>query len=152
RGENYIRWRDVKLTLDGRYGARITPMLQDRETGAVMYVAAPLLREDRIAGVLTLAEPTASVESFLRLARPQIVLASMLALAGGTLLSLAASLAPPRPTHRPARYANAMGGGGRPPFPELGRTEIADLGLALRRMQEALDGRNYAEQYVQTLT
>jgi two-component system sensor histidine kinase CreC len=42
--------------------------------------------------------------------------------------------------------------GKNPPFPRLGKTEIADLGLALRRMQEALEGRQYAEEYVQTLT
>jgi two-component system sensor histidine kinase CreC len=152
QGESYANWRDVKLTLEGRYGARITPLDARDKQARVMYVAAPLMRDGKIAGTLTLAEPTASVESFLRLAQPQIVQASLLALGVAALLSLVVSYGLTRPIDRLARYANAIGEGQRPPFPELGRTEIADLGRALRRMQEALDGRNYAEQYVQTLT
>ena len=57
-----------------------------------------------------------------------------------------------RPIDRLARYADGIRLGKHPPFPRLGSTEIGDLGLALRRMQEALEGRQYAEEYVQTLT
>jgi len=57
-----------------------------------------------------------------------------------------------RPLDRLARYADGIRLGEYVPFPKLGRTVIADLGLALHRMQEALEGRQYAEEYVQTLT
>src|SRR5437763_542866 len=53
---------------------------------------------------------------------------------------------------RLADYAHGIRLGKHPRFPRPGSTEIADLGLALRRMQEALEGRQYAEEYVQTLT
>jgi two-component system sensor histidine kinase CreC len=37
------------------------------------------------------------------------------------------------------------------PPPDLGRNEIGDLGRALATMREKLDGKQYVEQYVQTL-
>src|SRR5205085_4881900 len=37
------------------------------------------------------------------------------------------------------------------PPPELGRNEIGELGRALATMREKLDGKQYVEQYVQTL-
>jgi two-component system, OmpR family, sensor histidine kinase CreC len=150
-GEDYSDWRDVKLTLAGQYGARTTRNEND-PLSSVLYVAAPLYQGDRIAGVLTVAKPTASIQSFLRLARPAILQAGLLSLGVAALLSLAVSYWLTRPLGRLARYADAIREGRRPAFPNLGRTEIADLGLALRRMQEALEGRRYAEKYVQTLT
>ena len=102
--------------------------------------------------MLTVVEPTASIDAFLHLARPAFVRAGLLTVGIAALLSLALSYLLTRPIDRLARYADGIRLGKRPPFPKLGRTEIADLGLALRRMQEALEGRQYAEEYVQTLT
>ncbi len=150
-GEDYSRWRDVERTLAGEYGAR-TSQNEDDPLSSVLYVAAPLYRQGQIAGALTVAEPTSSIQRFMRLARPAIVQMGLLSLGIAALLSLAVSYWLTRPLGRLARYADAIGEGRRGAFPELGRTEIADLGTALRRMQEVLEGRRYAEEYVQTLT
>jgi two-component system sensor histidine kinase CreC len=40
----------------------------------------------------------------------------------------------------------------RVPLPKLGKSEIGALGKAFEEMREALDGRKYIENYVQTLT
>jgi two-component system, OmpR family, sensor histidine kinase CreC len=151
-GADYSRKRDVKLTLEGRYGAR-TSLLADNDIfSSALHVAAPLYDGNRIAGVLTMVEPTATIETFLHLARPAVVQAGLLSLFVAALISLAVSYGLTRPIHRLARYADDIRDGRRPAFPQLGRTEVADLGLSLRRMQEALEGRRYAEEYVQTLT
>jgi two-component system sensor histidine kinase CreC len=150
-GENYTHWRDVRHTLAGRYGARTTRNEND-PLSSVLYVGAPLYQQGEISGVLTVAKPTAGIQTFLNLARPEIVQAGLLSVGVAALLSLAVSYWLTRPLGHLARYADAIREGRRPAFPELGRTEIADLGLALRRMQEALEGRRYAEEYVQTLT
>ena len=42
--------------------------------------------------------------------------------------------------------------GKRTPFPKLDRSEIGDMGEAFRKMQEALEGKKYVEQYIQKLT
>src|SRR6185295_3041161 len=97
------------------------------------------------SGVLTVAEPTASIQSFLELARPSIVRVGLVSLGVAALLSLGVSYVLTRPIKRLAQYADAIREARRPDFPKLGRTEIADLGRALRRMQETLEGRRYAE-------
>lgn len=151
-GQSYIRFHDVWMTLWGRYGARSTLRDPGDPFSTALYVAAPIYRNGRIAGALTVIEPTASIDAFLRLARPAFIRAGLLTIGAVALLSLLLSYLLTRPINRLARYADGIRLGKRPPFPKLGRTEIADLGLALRRMQEALEGRQYAEEYVQTLT
>ena len=151
-GADYSRFRDVKLTLEGQYGARASLSDPTDLFSTVLYIAAPIYRDGRVAGVLTLAEPTVTIDTFLKLARPAFVRAALLTVAIVALLSLALSYWLTRPIDRLARYADGIRLGKHPPFPKLGKTEIADLGLALRRMQEALEGRQYAEEYVQTLT
>lgn len=42
QGENYERWRDVRLALAGDYGARTSPDLDGDPSTSVMYVAAPV--------------------------------------------------------------------------------------------------------------
>jgi two-component system sensor histidine kinase CreC len=49
------------------------------------------------------------------------------------------------------RYAKAVTEGERVAAPDLGRNEIGDLGRTLATMRERLDGKQYVEQYVQTL-
>jgi two-component system sensor histidine kinase CreC len=155
-GEDYSQFRDVKYTLEGRYGARASLRDPNDLFSTVLYIAAPIYRDGHvngpISGVLTLAEPTVSIDTFLDLARPAFVRAGLLTIAVAALLGLALSYWLTRPIDRLARYADGIRLGKHPPFPKLGRTEIADLGLAMRRMQEALEGRQYAEEYVQTLT
>jgi two-component system sensor histidine kinase CreC len=151
-GQDYSRFHDVKWTLEGGYGARATQRDPKDFFSTELYVGAPIYRNGRVVGVLTVVEPTASIDAFLKLARPAFVRAALLTIGLAALLSLALSYLLTRPIDRLARYADGIRLGKRPPFPKLGRTEIADLGMAIRRMQEALEGKQYAEEYVQMLT
>ena len=151
-GEDYSRFRDVKLTLEGKYGARASLRNPQDPFSTELHIAAPLYRNGRVSGVLTLVEPTVSIDTFLELARPAFVRAALLTIGIAALLGLVVSYLLTRPIHRLARYADGIRLGEHPPFPQLGSTEIAGLGQAMRRMQEALEGRRYAEEYVQTLT
>lgn len=151
-GQDYSRFHDVKYTLEGKYGARATMRSPNDPFSTSLYVGAPIYRDGHLAGVLTVVEPTASIDAFLQLARPAFIRAALLTVGAVALLSLLLSYLLTRPIDRLARYADGIRLGKHPPFPRLGSTEIADLGLALRRMQEALEGRQYAEEYVQTLT
>jgi two-component system sensor histidine kinase CreC len=151
-GQDYSRFLDVKRTLEGKYGARATARDPHDPLSTSLYVAAPIYRAGRVDGVLTVVEPTESIDAFLHLARPAFLRAALLALGAAALLGLGLSYLLTRPIDRLARYADGIRLGQHPPFPPLGRTEIADLGLALRRMQEALEGRQYSKEYVQTLT
>lgn len=151
-GEDYSAWRDVRLTLEGEYGARAT--LQDPEdlTSSVLYVAAPILVNGEAAGVLTVGKPTTAINTFLQSAKPRIFRIGTIAAIVAIVLSFLASYFLTAPIRRLTRYANDIRAGKRSPFPRLDRSEIGDMGEAFRKMQEALEGKKYVEQYVQKLT
>ena len=60
-GADYSAWRDVDLTLKGRYGARTTRKDPEDPKSSVLYVAAPILADGNIAGVLSVAKPTTNI-------------------------------------------------------------------------------------------
>jgi hypothetical protein len=60
-GADYTQWRDVALTLEGRYGARTSLADPADPTSSVLYVAAPVIVEGQLAGVLTVAKPTTNI-------------------------------------------------------------------------------------------
>jgi two-component system sensor histidine kinase CreC len=63
-GANYSRWRDVHLTLNGQYGARTTKKDINDKSSSVLYVAAPIIIDSEIAGVLTVAKPVTNINHF----------------------------------------------------------------------------------------
>ena len=151
-GADYSSWRDVYLTLRGGYGARTTRRLPHDPTTSSLNVAAPVVIADRIVGCLTLIKPTASINAFIAQARPRVLQAGAISLAAAILLSLIFAFWLTRPITRLIRYADGIREGRRPTFPRLGHSEIAELGNAMQRMQTALEGKQYAEEYIQNLT
>lgn len=151
-GEDYSNWRDVRLTLAGRYGARTTRSDPDDLTSSVLYVAAPIRVKGEITGVLTVAKPTVNINSFLKTAKPRIVAVGSLAAAAAIVLSLVASFWITRPIRRLTAYADDIRAGRSVNLPVLDKSEIGTMGQAFEKMRIALEGREYIEQYVQTLT
>jgi two-component system sensor histidine kinase CreC len=151
-GADYRHWRDVGLTLEGTYGARTSLADPEDPTSSVLFVGAPILIDGRLAGVLSVAKPTTTINSFLKQAKPRIVkvvaLSAFLAVVLGYLVALWIT----RPIQRMTDYANAVCDGRRAVFPRLDRTEIGAMGRALQKMQITLEGKAYVERYVQQLT
>ena len=56
-GKDYSQWNDVLKTLRGEYGARSTRSDPNDESTSVMHVAAPIMDESKIIGVVTVAKP-----------------------------------------------------------------------------------------------
>jgi two-component system, OmpR family, sensor histidine kinase CreC len=151
-GKDYSQWRDVFLTLRGRYGARSTEAVPGDATSTVMHVAAPVRAGDRIIGVVTVAKPNDSVQPFIaRAERRLVMLASGYMLAG---LAIGAVLAwwVARSIRRLTRFADAVTAGERPAVPQLPGNELTQLADALDTMRARLEGKAYVERYVQTLT
>jgi two-component system sensor histidine kinase CreC len=157
-GTDYSLWRDVYLTLQGQYGARTsrkpsTSVSDIREPQtSELYVAAPILVKGELAGALSVGKPTMNIDRFLQSAKPRIFKVGLLSGSIAILLSYLVSLWLTRPIKSLTRYAEAIGEGKRTAFPKLGRSEIGAMGLAFQKMQEALEGKKYVEQYTQTLT
>lgn len=151
-GADYSGWRDVYLTLRGSYGTRTTWRVPFDSATSSLYVAAPVIVSGRIVGCLTLIKPTASINVFVAQARPRVLRAGAISLAAAIGLSLIFSIWLTRPITRLIQYADGIREGKRPAFPDLGRSEIAELGKAMQKMQVALEGKQYVEEYIQNLT
>jgi two-component system sensor histidine kinase CreC len=151
-GLDYSIWRDVFLTLNGQYGARSTLLDPTDPKSSVLYVAAPIRVNGQLAGSLTVAKPTANINEFLISARPQITKIGAVAILAALLLSFLVSVWLTRPIQRLTQYAEDISRGRRVAFPVLDDSEIGDMGKSFEKMQEALEGKNYVEQYVQNLT
>lgn len=151
-GEDFLRWRDVRLTLQGQYGARTTRDIPEDRSSSVMYVAAPVVWNGDIVGVATVGKPTASYGPFIRAARKNLVAAG--ASAGLAVILLAAVVAVwmARPFGLVTEYLRLFRNRERAGLPRLGRSALGILGAAYDEMRDALAGRNYVEEYVQALT
>ena len=151
-GKNFKKWRDVRLTLAGEYGARTTRKDPDDNKSSVLYVAAPIKVNGKIEGVLTVAKPTTNINNFIDNAKPGISRKGLIAVLVALSLSLLVTLWIIRPINRLKLYAEGIRQGSRVTMPRLDNTEIGEMGIAFERMKEALEGKKYVEQYVQTLT
>ncbi|HKX12872.1 MAG TPA: two-component system sensor histidine kinase CreC [bacterium] len=152
QGKNFLQWRDVYLTLRGEYGARTSRDSPNNPASSVLHVAAPIRYQGQIVGVLTLRKPTASINFFLGTARSSIALAGGIAALSVILLGALVSAWVTRPLQKLTGYARAVGEGRPALYPKLGSSEIAEMGLAYEGMREALEGKKYVEEYIQTLT
>jgi two-component system sensor histidine kinase CreC len=151
-GQDFSLWRDVKLTLEGEYGARIRRDPNDPDATAALFVAAPVRVDGQIAGVLTVIKPTTNISAFVGAATPSAFKIGAVSLAVAILLSLGVSMWVTQQVRRLTRYADDVREGRRVPFPKLAPTELKTMGVAFDKMREALAGQAYVEQYVEALT
>ncbi|HSH39321.1 MAG TPA: two-component system sensor histidine kinase CreC [Chthoniobacterales bacterium] len=151
-GKDYSRENDVYLTLRGKYGARSTKSDPHDPTSSVLFVAAPIMSGDAMAGVVSVSKPQKSMAAFMQETRRNIFIMGAIAAAAVVLVGTALSMWITRPIQRLTAYARAVRDGRRVPLPKLGSSEIGSLGRAFEDMRDALDGRKYIENYVQTLT
>ncbi|MBK9577067.1 MAG: two-component system sensor histidine kinase CreC [Fibrobacterota bacterium] len=151
-GRDYSQWLDVSRTLSGNYGARATRIDPADPRTSSMFVAAPVFRNGRIVGAITVVKPSSTVEEFLHNARPKFLAAGLVAglaaLVAGWLLSLWLLV----PIQRLSAHTQKVRDGQDPPLPDLGSSEIRELGQAFEEMRRALEGRKYVERYVHDLT
>ena len=151
-GRDNSRWNDVYLTLRGRYGARSTRSVPDDESSTAMYVAAPMFDPDgRIVGVLTVSKPNRVIEPFIARSEQVVRRWGLVLLGVALVIGLSAAWWLSRQLGGLQRYARAVTEGGRASLPRSAG-EFRDLGLALETMRDRLEGKQYVEQYVHSLT
>jgi two-component system sensor histidine kinase CreC len=123
----------------------------DREARSIAYVAAPIIRNGDLVGVLSVGKPKVNVTQFILTARQDLLWAvagiALLALLTVTLLYLWIS----RPLYQVAQFAKGIAQGETLTTPDLGDNEIGSVAKAISAMRQALDGKQYIERYTQTL-
>jgi len=152
-GRDYSRWNDVYLTLRGEYGARSTRLNQMDEMSTVMYVAAPIMDGSEIIGVVTVAKANSAMQPFIQRSQNRLIswslLLGFLAILIGGLLAWRITRAVSRLSH----FAEQVINGAKIVAPKFRVFyEFGDLAMVLDKMRHQLEGKNYAERYVQTLT
>ncbi|RBH51306.1 two-component system sensor histidine kinase CreC, partial [Pseudomonas sp. MWU13-2860] len=151
-GRDYSRWNDVYRTLRGEYGARSTRSKPDDKNSSVMHVAAPVRLDGRIVGVLTVSKPNVAMEPVIRRSERKIMLA------GGALLGAALLIGAVMvwwincSIRRLVGYAEAVAAGEPARLPRLGSPELDSLGQAVEAMRRKLEGKEYVQAYVHTLS
>ncbi|CNH93998.1 sensory histidine kinase CreC [Yersinia aldovae] len=151
-GQDYSRWNDVWLTLRGEYGARSTRTNPNDEQSSVMYVAAPVIVDNRIVGVLSVGKPNISMAPVIKRSERKILLAGGVLLGIALLIGLVFVWWINRSIGKLVDYAERVAEGLPVPLPAMGSSELSDLAHALESMRLKLDGKAYIEQYVHTLT
>ncbi len=152
-GKDLSKSRDVFLTLQGRYGARSSRVDEANPRSSVLHVGALVGPLQSPFGVLTVYKPQEDVLPIVDARRRGIYWGTGLIGAGILFLVMAVFIWQYLPVGRLTEYARDIESGKRPPLPKLGAgKEVNTLARALESMREALEGRRYAERYVQTLT
>jgi len=151
-GQNYHERLDVGLTLLGEYGARTTRRDPADEGSMTLFVGAPIRRGGEIIGMVSVSKPVSSVLPFLDETR---VWMRNLSLAFLGLVTMGAYFIVThfsRPIRQLTTYAHRVARGERVAPPSGGTAEVATLTRAFEEMRDAIDGRSYVQNYVETLT
>ncbi|MFT3663611.1 two-component system sensor histidine kinase CreC [Piscinibacter sp.] len=152
-GEDYSQWRDVRAALAGEYRARTTPAIAGDELSSVMYVAAPVRDAGGgIVGVVSVGKPVQSLNQFVAAARRKTLVVGATSVGAVLVLALILLLWLVRPFGLVADYARYVRSQRSFSLPRLGRRALGTLGAAYDEMRDALAGRHYVADYVQTLT
>ena len=160
-GQDFSQWRDVARTLRGEYGARMTREVPSDDTSGVMHVAAPVLVQGRILGVLTVAKPVRTVQRFIDRAERKVLMGGLVLLLLSAAVGVAVTLWMVWNVRRLRDYALSVQGPADGEHDTLPATalavprvpgELGDLARAMDRMRTRLQGHDYIEGYVRALT
>jgi len=151
-GKNFAHYLDVHRTLRGQYGARASVIEGGEKNEWALFVAAPLIVQGEIVGVLTVSKPTESMFQFISETRRWIFALGVTGVGVFLLVGFLFSRWITGPLERLTRHAEAISAGERPPPPRVPGRHLRVLSNALERMRDALEDRAYVESYVRTLS
>ncbi|MCE2959572.1 MAG: two-component system sensor histidine kinase CreC [Akkermansiaceae bacterium] len=145
--------RDVRLTLAGSYGARMSRSDPNDPLSAVMYVAAPVRDKDgKMVGVLSLAKPQLNLLVFIEQTKNRVKAFALVGGVAALLLGILLARWIAEPLRELTRHAEAVAGGARPAAPRLPGYHLKRLGEMMEEMRDALEGKRHVETYVRNLT
>ena len=156
-GADHAQWHDIHLALRGRYGARTTADIEGDPRTSVMYVAVPIRDASQggggaIIGAVSVGKPVQSFGQFVEAARRKTLLLGATSVVAVLLLVVILSVWLVRPFGVIADYLRYVRAQRSFSLPRLGRRALGAIGAAYDEMRDALAGRNYVADYVQTLT
>ncbi|RZL64484.1 MAG: two-component system sensor histidine kinase CreC, partial [Variovorax sp.] len=151
-GADFSQWSDVSRSLAGVYGARTSRDVEADPRTSVMYVGAPIRWNNEIVGVVSVGKPVQSFGQFVEDARTRTIwvgVGSGLAL---LLLAVIVSVWLVRPFGLISDYVAWVRAQPSLSVARMARRALDALRSGFSEMRDALTGRNYVADYVQTFT
>ncbi|WP_201538880.1 two-component system sensor histidine kinase CreC [Psychrobacter sp. 1044] len=151
-GQDYSRWNDVYLTLNGQYGARSTTLDHNQRDGTVMYVAQPVKDETgNLIGIISVGKPVASVLPYLDDTRNRMLITALLMSIAALILAGLVAWWLKQSISLVTQYTSALAEDTKKPYFYLGH-ELNSLTDTIESMKHRLENRAYVTDYVHTLT
>lgn len=151
-GADYSQRLDVRRTLAGEYGARTTRDVAADPLSAVMYAAAPIRWQGEIVGVVSIGKPVRSFGQFVDDARARTLWVGVGSGLAALLLAVIVSVWLVRPFGLIADYVSWVRSQRRLSARLLAQRALTAFRSGFGEMRDALTGRNYVADYVQTFT
>jgi two-component system sensor histidine kinase CreC len=151
-GKDFSKWRDINLTLNGKYGARATRQNPDDAATSIHFIAAPIIVRGTTIGAVSIGKPVDSVATQIRRNKFRVLLIFFVTLILSLPLAYIASGLIARPIQRLKMYVEMRRSGMSATYPRLADDEIGSLALAFEDLREKLEGKKYVENYVHNLT
>ena len=154
-GEDFSNWRDVWLTLHGQYGARSSPTDPNMAIATTedksMYVAAPILFDREIIGVVSLSNEVKNLDPFVLHASRQITTYALIVLAISILFGWLITWLLAGSIRKLVAYADDLGAGMKTQPPKLREREFKQLASAMDDMREELENKKFVENYIHSM-
>ncbi len=151
-GEDYSRWNDVYLTLNGQYGARSTPDANSKRDSSIMYVAQPIKNNlGQLIGVVSVGKPVDSVMPYLDNTRQRMLVTTLLISIAALILAGLVAWWLKQSISLVTRYTSALAEDTKKPYFYLAH-ELNSLTNTIETMKHRLENRAYVSDYVHTLT
>ncbi len=154
-GADYSKWRDVALTLEGKYGARtsyISKQQTEPDDPKAMVIGAPIRYQGKTIGVVSVLKPIGSLEGHLLTESQQLKNYAFLLLGLALVLGYLLSLWFTHSLNRIANYANNMAEGKKVRAPIMRDVRLTRLSDSISNLRSQLDGKEYVENYIHSLT
>lgn len=154
-GSDFSRWNDVKRTLSGQYGARVsdfTPTLNSvTQPDKGLFVAAPIIGKNGIIGVVTVIKSSTALGHYVVYGNRDIQLYAVTVFFISLFSGLFITWWLWRSIRKLSRYANQLGKGEHVAQPKIIHSEFKPLANAMEKMYQDLEGKEYIENYIHTL-
>jgi len=154
-GEDFSRDNDVYLTLRGEYGARSSAYDRDNKNPSpeekAFYVAAPIHYNNEIHGVLTVFKRVSKLSPFLDAQKKLIRKGALIIFVISLIFGIGISYIISRSTNKLVKYTTSLTKGEYTPPVKIRQVEFAELAKAIEELRIDLEGREYVEEYINTM-
>ncbi|HIE78140.1 MAG TPA: two-component system sensor histidine kinase CreC [Candidatus Thioglobus sp.] len=154
-GKDFGEWPDVEKTLSGNYGARTSSSnpnnFNPTSEQKALFVAAPIYNDDQLFGVLTVIKPVKDLKPYIIEQRSELKLFAIFLFLLSILFGAGASYAITRTTNKLVKYTTQLSKGKKVQAPKIRQIEFAELTSAIEKLRTDLEGREYVEEYINTM-